>query len=50
MAAKVLRENLCLAWSGDLESLKLFLEEDLKFNGTWSHPGGDKKFFSSAKI
>ncbi len=50
MAAKVLRENLCLAWSGDFESLKLFLKEDLKFNGTWMQPGGDKKLFSSENL
>ena len=39
MEAGVLRENLCFAWSGDFESLKLFIKEDLKLDGTWSHPG-----------
>ena len=44
------RENLCFAWSGDFESLKLFIKEDLKLDGTWSHPGGDKKLFSTENI
>ena len=47
MEAKALRENLCFAWSGDFESLKLFIKEDLKLDGTWLHPGGDKKLFST---
>lgn len=38
--------KLCLAWSGDLESLKELLCEKYKLNGTWSHPGGDKKVFT----
>ena len=50
MEAKGLRENLCFAWSGDFESLKLLLKEDLKLDGTWSHPGGDKKLFSAENI
>ena len=45
-----MRENLCFAWSGDFESLKLLLKEDLKLDGTWSHPGGDKKLFSAENI
>ena len=35
--------KLCLAWCGDLESLKELLSEKYKLNGTWSQPGGDKK-------
>ena len=50
MEAGALRENLCFAWSGDFESLKLFIKEDLKLDGTWSHPGGDKKLFSTENI
>ena len=50
MEAGVSRENLCFAWSGDFESLKLFIKEDLKLDGTWSHPGGDKKLFSTENI
>ena len=48
--AKGLREYLCFAWSGDFESLKLLLKEDLKLDGTWSHPGGDKKLFRAENI
>ena len=50
MEAKAWGENLCFAWSGDFESLKLFIEEDLKLDGTWSHPGRDKKLFSTENI
>ena len=50
MEAGVLRENLCFAWSVDFESLKLFIKDDLKLDGTWSHPGGDKKLFSTENI
>jgi hypothetical protein len=35
MATTSLQKNLCLAWAGDFESLKLFLKEDLKLNGIW---------------
>ena len=50
MEEGALRENLCFAWSGDFESLKLFIKEDLKLDRTWSHPGGDKKLFSTENI
>ena len=36
---------VCFAWSGDFESLKLLIAEDLKLEGIWEHPGGDKKVF-----
>jgi hypothetical protein len=38
--------KLCLAWFGDLESLKELLSEKYKLNGAWSQPGGDKKVFT----
>ena len=38
--------KLCLAWCGDLESLKELLSEKYKLNGAWSQPGGDKKVFT----
>ena len=50
MEAKAWRENLCFAWSGDFESLKLFIKEDLKLDGTWSHPVRDQKLFSTENI
>lgn len=42
-----LNENLKLAWSGDLVSLKLFVEKSLKLDGIWSSPGGEKKLFKN---
>ena len=36
---------VCFAWSGDFESLKLLIAEDLKLEGIWEHPRGDKKVF-----
>ena len=38
--------KLCLAWFGDLESLKELLSEKYKLNGAWSQPDGDKKVFT----
>ena len=35
--------NLCIALSGDFDSLKKFISEDLKSDGNWEQPGGDKK-------
>ena len=39
-------ERLCFAWSGDYESLKQFVKDDLNLEGTWSQPGGDRKLFT----
>ena len=36
MATK-LSEKLCLTWSGDYESLKLFVKDDLNLEGALSH-------------
>ena len=41
-----LSEKLCFAWSGDYESLKHFVKDDLKLEGVWSQPGGDRKLFT----
>ena len=38
-------DYLSIAWTGDYESLKHFVS--LKIDGIWSHPGGDKKLFTS---
>ena len=45
MASKLF-ERLCFAWSGDYESLKQFVKDDLNLQGTWSKPGGDRKLFT----
>ena len=45
MASKLF-EKLCFAWSGDYESLKQFVKDDLNLEGTWSQPGGDRKLFT----
>ena len=37
---------LCLAWTGEYEKLKKFLNEDLKLIGIWEQPG-DKKVFKT---
>lgn len=39
-------EKLCFAWSGDYDSLKQFVKDDLNLEGTWSQPGGDRKLFT----
>ena len=44
MATK-LSDQLCFAWAGDFESLKQFIGENLKLEGSWTQPGGDKKVF-----
>ena len=41
---------ICLAWTGEYESLKKFLSEDLKLIGIWEQPGGDKKVFKTRNI
>jgi hypothetical protein len=38
-------DHISFAWTGDFDSLKLLIAEDLKLDGTWEHPGGDKKVF-----
>ena len=40
----------CLDWTGEYESLKKFLSEDLKLIGIWEQPGGDKKVFKTRNI
>ena len=40
-------DKLCLAWTGDYESLKQFVVDSLKLEGIWFHPGGDKKLFEA---
>ena len=39
-------DKLQLIWTGDFQSLKRFMSENLKLNGVWSQPGGDKIVFS----
>ena len=43
-------DKLCLAWTGDYESLKQFVMESLKLDGIWSQPGGDKKVFNAVRV
>ena len=40
--------NISLAWTGDLESLKLFVKKILNLDGVWSQPGSDRKVFTYA--
>ena len=37
-----IRVNLQLAWTGDYQSLKSFVNENLKLVGEWDQPGSDK--------
>ena len=50
MTAESISKSLGLAWSGDFDSLKWFVAESLKLNGTWVQPGGDKKVFTAKDI
>ena len=50
MASTLLCDNLGIAWIGDFESLRQFVSEHLKIDGVWSHPGGDKKVFTSESV
>ena len=50
MASTLLSDNLGIAWIGDFESLRQFVSEHLKIDGVWSHPGGDKKVFTSENV
>ena len=45
--AKSVKAHLSFAWTGDFESLKQFVGENLKLVGSWSQPEGDKKVFNS---
>ena len=38
-------DNICFAWTGDFDSLKVLVAKDLELSGIWEHPGGDKKVF-----
>ena len=38
-------DNICFAWTGDFDSLKVLVAKDLELSGIWEHPGGDKKLF-----
>ena len=40
------KSKLHLYWSGDFASLKHFVCNVIKLQGSWSQPGGDKKVFS----
>ena len=42
--------SLKLSWTGDLESLKTFVEGNLNLQGTWSQPGGEKKLFVAENL
>ena len=42
-----LNVNLKLCWTGDLESLKLFIETNIDFNGIWKSPGDERKSYSN---
>jgi hypothetical protein len=42
-----LSDHLQIAWTGDFLSLKQFVNENLKLQGQWSQPGGDKKVFTT---
>ena len=42
--------NLKLSWTGDLASLKTFVENNLNLQGTWSSPGEEKKLFVAENL
>ena len=42
--------NLKLSWTGDLASLKTFVEDNLNLQGTWSSPGGEKKLLVAENL
>ena len=39
--------NLSLAWTGDYNSLKSLVKDELKLDGIWEQPVGYKKVFTS---
>ena len=42
----VAKNSLELAWRGDFQSLKSFVCNNIKLQGDWTQPGGDKKVFT----
>ena len=42
-----LNHNLCFTWTGDFDSLKLFVSEELQLNGVWEQPDGDTKILKT---
>ena len=42
--------SLKLSWTGDLASLKVFVEDNLNLQGTWSSPGVEKKLFVAENL
>jgi hypothetical protein len=38
--------KLSLVWTGDYESLKQFINETFKLDGSWGQPGGDRKVYN----
>ena len=43
-------DKLKLPWTGDLKSLRCFILKDIKFDGTWKSPGGERKSCTDGKI
>jgi hypothetical protein len=41
-----LLDNLSIAWTGDFDSLRKFTSNELKLDGNWEQPGGDKKYLT----
>ena len=44
-----INDNLKFSWTRNLESLKYFIEKDIKFKGIWTSPGGERKSCSDGK-
>ena len=42
----VVKSSLKLTWTGDFQSLKSFVCNNIKLPGEWTQPGGDKKVFT----
>ena len=42
--------DLKLSWAGDYNGLKLFVNIELKIEGEWSSPGGERKLFVGEDI
>ena len=42
----VVKSSLELTWTGDFKSLKSFVCNNMKLQGEWTQPGGDKKVFT----
>ena len=40
-------KNLCFTWTGEFNSLKCFVKDNLKLKEIWTQPGGVKKVFTS---